>query len=347
MTKPTKPNLDNLDEEALLSLRMCDLPLTIEGTWLEECVAQLYDELKGCGLDFCPECYLADEWLTPQGEPVIGIPFYLAHPALLKLEKKMMLEAEGSTKEWCMKLLRHEAGHALCHAYRLNRRRRWRDVFGSSSKEYGETYRFRPYSKSYVRHLDGFYAQYHPDEDFVETFAVWMTPGSNWEQKYQGWPAMRKLTFVDELVRSLKGRPPLVRAGKKFWRLSTQRSTLNNFYRKKQRMHAEDLPHFHDGNLLKIFAPLEEGEKGVRSAGDLIRHYRKHILKEVSLWTGEKRYVVADILKTITKRCGTLKLTVKDPEPVVLLRLVGYVTTLVMNYLYTGWYRGDKQKRTK
>ncbi len=317
-----------------MALRMRDLPVKIEGTWLEECVTQLCEELKAAGLDFCPQCYLADEWLTPQGEPVIGIPFYLAHPALLKLEKKMMLEAEGSNKEWCMKLLRHEAGHALCYAYGLNRKRGWRDIFGSSSEEYGETYRFRPYSKRYVRHLDGFYAQYHPDEDFVETFAVWLTPGSNWEEKYQGWPAMRKLKYVDGLIKSVQKRPPKKKSGKKFWRLSTQRSTLASFYRKKQRMHAEDLPHFHDGNLLKIFSlPAEEDKKPV-PAGELIRHYRAHMLKEVALWTGEKKYVVADILKTITKRCKTLKLVVRDPEPVVLLRLTGYVTTLVMNYLH-------------
>ena len=178
-------NLDTISEEELLKCRICDLPLQISGTWLEECIQQLYRELDDKGIVFRPECYLADEWLTPEREPVIGIPFYLGHTVLTRLEKKMMLEAEGETKEWCMQLLRHETGHALCYAYKLNRQKKWRDTFGPSSKEYGDTYRFRPYSRNFVRHLDGYYAQYHPDEDFVETFAVWLTPNSGWDVKYQ------------------------------------------------------------------------------------------------------------------------------------------------------------------
>jgi hypothetical protein len=189
MEASAKPPIDlaTLAEEQLLDLRICDLPLTIENTWLEKCVAQLHRELNAKGIVFQPHCYLADEWLTPEDEPVIGIPFFLAHPRLIELEKKMMLEAEGEGESWCMKLLRHEAGHAVSYAYGLHRKRSWKKVFGSSTAPYEDTYRFRPYSKSFVRHLDFYYAQYHPDEDFVETFAVWLTPGLDWRQKYKGW----------------------------------------------------------------------------------------------------------------------------------------------------------------
>jgi hypothetical protein len=171
-----KPAIDlaTIPDEELLGLRLSELPVRIEGTWLEPCIAQLHDELKARNIPFAPACYLADEWLTPENEPVIGIPFYLAHSRLIKLQKKMMLEAEGDNHDWCMKLLRHEAGHALTYAYDLNRKRSWQRVFGHPSEAYPETYRFRPYSKSFVRHLDYYYAQYHPDEDFVETFAVWL-----------------------------------------------------------------------------------------------------------------------------------------------------------------------------
>ena len=190
---PKNIDLNLLSEDELLSMRIKDLPISIEGTWLEECVKQLYVELDSQGLAFHPEVYLADEWLTPEGEVVVGIPFYLAHPALIKLERRMMLEAEGEGKDWCMQLLRHEAGHAFSYAYDLHKKREWKKIFGSSSVEYGNTYKFKPYSKSYVRHLDGYYAQYHPDEDFVETFAVWLTPDSDWQKKYHGWKALDKL----------------------------------------------------------------------------------------------------------------------------------------------------------
>ena len=186
-------DLSNISEEELLKTRLCDLPISIEGTWLKDCVNDLYRELDAKGLAFHPECYLADEWLTPEGEAVIGIPFYLAHPVLIKLEHKMMLEAEGEGKSWCMQLLRHEAGHAFSYAYDLHNRADWKKMFGASHETFVGTYKFKPYSKSYVRHLDGFYAQYHPDEDFVETFAVWLTPDSNWQQTYQGWKALKKL----------------------------------------------------------------------------------------------------------------------------------------------------------
>ena len=118
-------DLETIPEEELLELRLSELPLRIEGTWLEACVAQLHEELGARNIPFRPRCYLADEWLTPENEPVIGIAFYLAHPRLIRLQKKMLLEAEGDNHDWCMRLLRHEAGHALTFAYNLNRKRSW------------------------------------------------------------------------------------------------------------------------------------------------------------------------------------------------------------------------------
>jgi hypothetical protein len=163
---------ERLKDEELLDFRLCDFHLTIKGTDLEVYVQQLYYELTQKNIIFHPVCYLADEWLCPDLEPVIGIPFYLAHSRLKKLEHKMMLDVEGGTKSSCMRLLRHEAGHTINYAYRLYRRKRWKELFGLFSKDYPQKYRFRPYSKSYVRHLEDWYAQYHPDEDFAETFAV-------------------------------------------------------------------------------------------------------------------------------------------------------------------------------
>ena len=342
-----KINLTDITEEDLLKCRICDLPLAIEGTWVEECVLQLYSELEAKGLVFKPVSYLAEEWLTPENEPVIGIPFYLAHPVLVKLEKKMMLEAEGATKEWCMQLLRHETGHAIDYAYRLHKRKKWKALFGSPHQEYGDTYRFRPYSKNYVRHLDGFYAQYHPDEDFVETFAVWLTPGVEWEKRYAGWRALRKLKFVDQMMKEIQGKEPLVKTGHKFWHCKTLRITLGNFYKKRRFLRAEDFPGFHDNNLKKIFTLGGEENKGLPFATEILRRYRRDILSTVSIWTGEKKYVINDLLKIIYKRCKELRLVTSEAEPLILLRMATYLTTLIMNYVHTGWYRGDKKSRLK
>ncbi len=346
MSKPVNIDLVNISEEKLLSSRISDLPLSLDGTWLAECVAQLYKELEEKGLKFRPVCYLADEWLTPQGEPVIGIPFYLANPVLTRLEKKMMLEAEGETREACMKLLRHECGHAISYAYDLHKKKRWQLIFGPSSKEYGETFRFRPYSRNYVRHLDGFYAQFHPDEDFVETFAVWLTPGVEWQKTYQGWPALKKLLYVDELMKSVMNKDPIVAKGVKHWHIKDLKITLTNFYKKKREFWAEQFPDFHDGNLKRIFNSNPDGEN-TQTAVEFLKRYEKQLLGDIVRWTGERKYVVSNLLKAATQRCKELKLTAPQEHSIALANVAVYITTLVMNYIYTGWYRGDKEKRKR
>ena len=143
------------------------------------------------------------------GVPGIAVPFYLAHPRLERLERRIMGEAEGSDSRLLLRILRHEAGHALDNAYRLRRRKRWRDVFGPASLPYPARYRARAGSRRYVHHLGEWYAQAHPTEDFAETFAVWLTPRSNWRKRYRGWGAMEKLSYLNRLARKLgKSDPP-------------------------------------------------------------------------------------------------------------------------------------------
>ena len=167
-------------DEKLLDLRISQLGVTIEGSALEPRIAELQAELDARGLAFQPHFWLSAEWFSPDGVPGVAIPFYLAHPRLAKLERAQMLEVEGGTPEWCMKILRHEAGHAIDNAYKLRQRRRRQQIFGPSYMQYPDYYTPKPYSKSFVLHLDSWYAQSHPDEDFAETFAVWLNPQSDW-----------------------------------------------------------------------------------------------------------------------------------------------------------------------
>jgi hypothetical protein len=143
-------------------MRICDLKLTISDSDLEECIATLHENLSAKNLSFHPDGYLADEWFVLEGKTSIGIPFYLAHPRLKALEQKMMLEVEGGAKEQCVKLLRHEAGHAFFYAYQLHQNRKVKHLFGPSPEEPPESYRPKPYSKSFVRHLDSWCAQSDP-----------------------------------------------------------------------------------------------------------------------------------------------------------------------------------------
>src|SRR5438105_4183219 len=189
------------DVQELLSKPIRELGLKLEDSPLQRFVQQLYRELDRKGLKkFRPFCYLTDEWGCPSGEPVIGIPFYLADPKLARLEKEIN-DLEDSRE--IMMYLRHEAGHAINYAYALYKTPEWKEHFGPFRRPYRDLYRPVPFSRNFVRHMEGWYAQKHPDEDFAETFAVWLTPRSRWRERYKNWPAMHKLRYVDRMARRL------------------------------------------------------------------------------------------------------------------------------------------------
>jgi len=278
---------------------------------------------------------------VPDGEPVIGIAFFLAHPRLKKLEQKMMLEAEGAERDHCMRLMRHEAGHAVNYAYFLHRRKKWRELFGPFSAEYGDSYKYRPYSKSFVRHLEEWYAQYHPDEDFAETFAVWLDPGSGWRERYKGWKALGKLEYVDRLMGEIAGKHPKKAKGDKYWDITKLRSTLNSYYRKKRRQYAFQYADFHDFSLKSIFREKEAGKKR-KKAYRLIRENRKRIMANAAAWTGEKKYVISRLLRNLIDRAKELGLEAGPDEPADLAEVTAYVTAQIMNYIYTGRFKRRK-----
>jgi hypothetical protein len=204
------PEWASFTDEQLLGVRMCDLKLSLAGTEIEQRIEKVNSELDARGL-VRPHYYISDEWFTPDGVPGIAVPFYLAHPRLARLELAQMLEIEGGDEKTSLKILRHEAGHAIDNAYQLRRMPTRRRLFGTPATPYPEYYLPKPYSKSFVQHLDHWYAQSHPDEDFAETFAVWLRPGSRWRSRYARWPvALAKLTYVDSLMHELRDvRPPV------------------------------------------------------------------------------------------------------------------------------------------
>ena len=213
------------------------------------------------GVALRPDCYLGDEWFSPEGAPAIAIPFYLAHPRLKALELRLMLEVEGGTAEWCQMLLRHECGHAIDHAYQFSARPAWQSIFGSPETEYTpETYTPRPYSRSFVRHLPNWYAQAHPDEDFAETFAVWLSsPPEDWRQRYRGWKALEKLEYVETLMQEVAGTKPPVKRGRRISDARKLRNTLARHYTARRKLYAEDFPDFYDADLRAIFGHGEPG----------------------------------------------------------------------------------------
>lgn len=78
----------DLPDEELLDMRVRDLGVRIEGSPLEQRISRLYAEMEARGIGFHPPCYLADEWLTPDKVPVIGIAFYLCIPGWRNSRRK-------------------------------------------------------------------------------------------------------------------------------------------------------------------------------------------------------------------------------------------------------------------
>ena len=324
-------------DDELLDIRMCDLPLAIEGT-LADRIARLRSELHERHLDFPLHFYLADEWFTPDGATAIAIPFYLAHPRLERLEETQMFEVEGGDEEWCMRILRHEAGHAIDNAFKLRLRRQRREIFGSPAKPYPEYYTPKPYSKSFVLHLDAWYAQSHPDEDFAETFAVWLTPTSEWPARYAGWPAAKKLAYMDTLMRSLQGERPRVDNPAEVEPLWQVRNTLRQHYRTKRKHYGVDYPNFYDRDLRKLFSSAPEFSDNITAAQFIARH-RRAVRRVVANWTGIYQYTIDQVLEDMIARSRELKLRLAVPEDRARQEFTVLLTVQAMNYLHSGGHR--------
>lgn len=336
-----QPAWASLDDAQLLECKIRTLGLRLEGTALEPLIRQLYAELAAKGLAFHPPCHVGDEWFVPVGIPAIFVPFFLVHERLRELERRMVLEVEGETPEWFMKLMRHEAGNAYSYAFQLYRRRRWQQTFGLASVEDTGFYRPRPYSRSYVVHLDDWYAQAHPDEDFAETFAVWLTPALDWRERYRGWKALHKLEFVDELMRSLAGAAPVHQPAYRVAEYDCLGLKLRTYYARKRKAYEEGHPEFYDNDLRELF-PAAPGPARTTTAAGYLRRHRRAIMDAVCTWTNERRYRVDKLLARLTERCDTLALGVAGGDPQLALRVASFVTTLVMNHLFTGRFKRSK-----
>ena len=325
-------------DEALLDLPMCDLHIGLKDSFVEQPITELTRELEDRRLQFRPHFWLSNEWFTPDGVPGIAVPFYLAHPRLAKLEQAQMLEVEGGTTEWCLRILRHEAGHAIENAYKIRRRKTRQDMFGKSSQRYPLYYSPRPYSRSFVRHLDLWYAQSHPDEDFAETFAVWLTPDSLWEERYRGWPVLKKLRYVDGLMKELADTSPCVTTREEVDALPTLKKTLREHYERKRRHYGVERHLQYDPDLKRLFSTLSNHTNKM-SAATFLNRFRREVRKKVASWTGEYQYTIDQVLEDMIQRCRELNLRVPMAEEQAKLDFTILLTVHTMNFLRSGRHR--------
>ena len=332
----TTPAWAAWEDDRLLSLRLCDLDLRLEGSPVQVRIDRLLAELRQRGLRFRPHFWLSDEWFSPDGVAGIAVPFYLAHPRLARLERRQMLEVEGWGRRACMRILRHEAGHALAHAWQLHRRPAWRAHFGSAARPYPEVYRPRPISKRFVHHLDHWYAQSHPDEDWAETFAVWLgSAPAVWRRRYEGWPARRKLEYVESLMEEIGSRRPSRLSRRRVDPLPQLGKTLRQHYRRRRAHYAVGDPDLYDDDLRRVFSDAPEHQRR-RSASAFIRRRRSELRTRVARFSGQVPYTVDQVLKGMEGRCRALRLRLPAGERQALDDFAVLLTVHTMNGLLGG-----------
>jgi hypothetical protein len=307
----------------LLDQRIRDLDLRIEGTYVGACIRQVREELARREIRFTPYFWISNEWFTPDGCTGIAVPFYLLHPKLIRLERSRVGFVEGATKEWCLRILRHEVGHAIDHAFELHRTRRWQRAFGPSGQRYPREYRPNPQSRRHVQHLEYWYAQSHPDEDFAETFAVWLAKPKAWRTLYAGWPALRKLELVDELMGELAGQWPQNRTRTVLEPATRNFMTLRQYYSAKGSKGEIGFPRYYDRDLRKLFSDKPR-HRDHEAASAFIRRVRGEVLEVVTPWVGEYAYHLKHVVGEMIGRCQELGLRVVGRDP-PLKRALGIV----------------------
>jgi hypothetical protein len=314
--------------------RVDELGISFEQSPVQPLVERLYQELATSGIDFRPLVFVANEWGCPDGIPLIGIPFYLVDPRFHPYEEEHADDLEEA--ERILVGLRHEAGHAINYAYRLYDDPEWQAIFGAYDKDYHDDYRPEPFSRRCVRHLPGWYAQKHPDEDFAETFAVWLTPGLDWRQKYAGWEALAKLEYMDNVLKRIGRKVPLIDPLSVTPDPDELAFTVGDYYRRRAQADAppvDEIGSFLDDDLREIFRADGPGTDASR----LLWDRRRAIMRTVSAYTGARMYVVKALVVFLVQRLRVMGVRAVG-ETDAIIAVTALVTTLTQNFVRTGHF---------
>ena len=325
-----------MERAQLLGRRISELGLAIGGTRVERLITRLHEELDDRGIAFHPPVYLSDQWGCPDGTPLIGVPFYLADTRLERIEAEHSGAIESDDE--AMRYLRHEAGHAINYAFRLHERADFASLFGDYGRPYAEHYLADPLSREHVRHILGWYAQKHPDEDFAETFAVWLTPGLDWRTEYRGWGALRKLEWMDRVMREVAQLSPAAPAvTEDDLPVEAMHWTVADHYADDEPLPLGDARQF-DGDLRRVFAGRADAPAGEGAARFLARH-EGELVTRITYWSGVGPAAVRSLLRALQERAEALDLRVAGLEAATLIELAVFGTAVVMHWRYTRAFR--------
>jgi hypothetical protein len=327
----------------LLNTRVCDLGLRLKDSPIEPYLHQLEAEFKARKFVFQPRFYLSDSWGCPDEVPIIGIPFYLADKRLMRIEEEQTGEVEDADE--LMQYLRHEGGHSINYAYRLWEDPEWTSTFGRFSKAYRDAFDPDPFSRNFVRHIAhgrlhrATYAQKHPDEDFAETFAVWLKPRSGWRRRYENWPAMKKLLYVERLMKRVARQQPLRTSGPLVEPVSGLTMTLAEHYGQRAERFRAKAQGYVDDKLRIIFPELRAGVPSV-PAQTFLRRRRRTLTTRIAHWSGMAPEEIEMVLVKLEDRARSLGLRARDDASDIerLVDVASLVTAMAVQFSTTGGF---------
>ena len=335
-------DMHRLQEPSAWSAPIRGLGLSLEDTELASVLAEFERELDRVGImRLRPRYYLSTEWGVPTGSIAIAIPFYLARSDLTAMQREQNGYVEGVGRADILRYLRHEMGHVLNYAYRLCDDPEWVERFGAITQPYEEEYRPEPFSRRFVVHLPGWYAQKHPDEDWSETFAVWMTPGRDWRMEYAAWPeALAKLEYCDRIIAHVRDRPPLVTSAHLDEDVADLDLSVQDWFAEHDGA-AESMPPGLDGALRTIFDDLHDGAAPgpVAPAEELLGRMQPLLMENVYRWTGHFPESTRALLRYLRRRAADLRLCYAPArEQAAIIGVTTLVTALAMNHVMRGSY---------
>ncbi len=336
----------------LLNTPVNQLDLKVEDTIFAQAIPVVREELRRAGVrKLEPVFYISTGYGCIAGQPLISLGFYDFHPLLKDLNEEFRGWRYSDAD--IFDLLRHECGHAFCYSYKLYRRKDFRDLFdvrGNFFNTYPEKdqYHYNPWSRSYVNPNGDHYAQKHPDEDFAETFTVWLTPRSSWKKTYKGYPlALNKLRYADRVVREIGRALPAVEVDEG-WKIEPYKQvklTVAQFMKAKPNRYYHRATGYVDPDLKDLFRaqPTRLNRRELYSkfmrAEAFVKAHKQQLLTRVAYWVGVDNAVVFDLLDKLMTRAKALDLWMdRAQEEKKLVELTSYITTLCANYKNSGVY---------
>ncbi|WP_419168171.1 putative zinc-binding metallopeptidase [Halobacteriovorax sp.] len=305
-----KLNLENSNQRDILGAQLWELDISFDKSIFSNCLDQLNQELENKNLLVRPKVWLSDDWFCPDSISGIAIPFTLMHPRLIALERQYIGHVEGETHDWFMKLMRHECGHVMDNAYFLKDEQRRKSIFGDHDKRYPNSYTPKVFSKNYVYHLEDHYAQAHPEEDFAETFATWLTPRSNWRNIYENWPALTKLKYVDSQMKSLRGKKPNVVCYKEVDSIEESTLTVAEYLQlKKKRLRKQSLTR---RSLKHIESYLNDNSTTGTDLRVVLKNNRQKLIRNIALKTNTYQYKIDSVVKDLENITSVKKLYIPN-----------------------------------